>query len=67
MRLDNHSYTRSKIEISDRLGGRSRQFISPQMVKSLELFPMRMDNHIEVRFTKNKLQVAGRVVENVPT
>ena len=36
------------------------------MVKSLGLFPIRVDNPIEVRFAKGEPQVAGRVVENVP-
>ena len=36
------------------------------MVKSLELFLMRVDNPIEVRFAKGKPQVAGQVVGNVP-
>ena len=36
------------------------------MVKSLGLFPMRVDNPIKVRFAKGEPQVAGRVVENVP-
>ena len=36
------------------------------MVKLLGLFPMRVDNPIEVRFAKGKPQVAGRVVGNVP-
>ena len=43
----------------------SHSFMSPQMVKSLGLVPMRVDN-IEVRFAKGEPQVAGRVVENVP-
>ena len=46
--------------------GASHWFMSPQMVKSLGLFPMRVDNPIEVRFAKGEPQVAGRVVGNVP-
>ena len=46
--------------------GASHSFISPQMVKSLGLVPMRVDNPIEVRFAKGEPQMAGRVVENVP-
>ena len=46
--------------------GASHSFMSPQMVKSLRLFPMRVNNPIEVRFAKGKPQVAGRVVGNVP-
>ena len=46
--------------------GASHSFMSPQMVKSLGLFPMKVDNPIQVRFTKGEPQVAGRVVENVP-
>ena len=46
--------------------GASHSFMSPQMVKSLGLFPMRVDNLIEVRFAKGEPQVAGRVVGNVP-
>ena len=46
--------------------GASHSFMSPQMVKSLGLFPVRVDNSIEVRFAKGEPQVAGRVVENVP-
>ena len=45
--------------------GASHSFMSPQMVKSLGLFPIRVDNPIEVRFVKGKLQVAGQVVGNV--
>ena len=41
-------------------------FMSPQMVKSLGLFSMKVNNLIEVRFAKGEPQVAGRVVENVP-
>ena len=36
------------------------------MVKSLGLFPMRVDNPIKVRFAKGEPQVAGRVVGNMP-
>ena len=43
----------------------SHSFMSPQMVKSLGLVPMRVDNLIEVRFAKGEPQVAGRVVGNV--
>ena len=43
----------------------SHLFMSPQMVNSLGLFPMRVDNPIEVRFAKGEPQVAGRVVGNV--
>ena len=46
--------------------GASHSFMSPQMVKSLGLFPMRVDNPIEVRFAKGEPQVAGQVVGNVP-
>ena len=46
--------------------GASHSFMSPQMVKLLGLFSMRVDNPIEVRFTKGEPQVAGRVVGNVP-
>ena len=46
--------------------GASHSFMSPQMVKSLGLVPMRVDNPIEVRFAKGEPQVAGRVVGNVP-
>ena len=45
--------------------GASHSFMSPQMVKSLGLFPMRVDNPIKVRFAKGEPQVAGRVVGNV--
>ena len=45
--------------------GASHSFMSQQMVKSLGLVPMRVNNPIEVRFAKGELQVAGRVVENV--
>ena len=37
----------------------SNSFISPQMVKSLGLFPMRVDNPIEVRFAKGKPKWRG--------
>ena len=47
--------------------GASHSFMSPQMVKSLGLFPTRVDNPIEVRFAKGEPQVAGRVVGNVST
>ena len=40
----------------------SHSFMGPQMVKLLGLFPMRVDNPIEVRFAKGQPQVAGRVV-----
>ena len=33
--------------------------MSPQMLKSLGLVPMKIDNPIEVRFVKGKPQVAG--------
>ena len=46
--------------------GASHSFMSPQMVKSLGLFPMRVDSPIEVRFTKGEPQVEGQVVGNVP-
>ena len=46
--------------------GASHSFMSPQMVKSLRLFLMRIDNPIKVRFAKGELQMAGRVVENAP-
>ena len=46
--------------------GASHSFMNPQMVKSLGLFMMRVDNPIEVRFAKGESQVAGRVVGNVP-
>ena len=46
--------------------GASHSFMSPQMVKSLGLFPMRVNNPIEMRFAKDEPQVAGRVVGNVP-
>ena len=46
--------------------GASHSFMSPQMVKSLGLVPMRVDNPIKVRFAKGKPQVVGRVVGNVP-
>ena len=46
--------------------GASHSFISPQIVKSLGLVPMRVDNPIEVMFAKGEPQVAGRVVGNVP-
>ena len=46
--------------------GASHSFISPQMLKSLGLVPMRVDNPIEVRFAKGEPQVAGRVAGNVP-
>ena len=36
------------------------------MVKSLELFLMKVDNPIKVRFAKGEPQVAGQVVGNVP-
>ena len=39
--------------------GTSHSFMSSQMVKSLGLFSMRVNNPIEVRFAKNKPQVAG--------
>ena len=45
--------------------GASHSFMSPQMVKSLGLFLMGVDNPIEARFAKGEPQVAGRVVENV--
>ena len=45
--------------------GASHSFISPQMVKSLGLFPMRIENPIELRFVKGKPQVAGRVLGKV--
>ena len=44
----------------------SHLFMSPQMLKSLGLVPMRVDNPIEVRFAKGDPQMAGRVVGNVP-
>ena len=43
----------------------SHSFMSPQMVKSLGLFLMRVNNPIKVRFVKGEPQVAGQVVENV--
>ena len=43
----------------------NHSFMSLQMVKSLKLFPIRVNNPIEVRFAKGKPQVAGRVVENL--
>ena len=46
--------------------GASHSFMSTQMVKSLGLFPMRVDNPIQVRFAKGEPQVARRVVGNVP-
>ena len=46
--------------------GASHSFMSPQMVKLLELVSMRVNNPIEVRFAKGEPQVAGRVVGNVP-
>ena len=46
--------------------GASHSFISSQMVKSLGLFLMRVNNPIEVRIAKGESQVAGRVVGNVP-
>ena len=46
--------------------GASHSFMSPQMVKSLGLFPMKVDNPIEVRFAKGEPQVARRGVGNVP-
>ena len=46
--------------------GASHSFMSPQMVKSLGLVPMRVDNPIEVRFANDEPHVAGRVVGNVP-
>ena len=45
--------------------GASHSFMSPQMVKSLGLFSMRVDNPIEVRFAKDEPQIAGQVVGNV--
>ena len=45
--------------------GASHSFMSLQMVKSLGLVPMKVDNSIEVRLAKGEPQVAGRVVENV--
>ena len=39
--------------------GASRLFMSSQMVKSLGLVQMRVDNPIKVRFAKDELQVAG--------
>ena len=45
--------------------GASHSFMSPQMVKSLGLFSMRVDNPIKVRFAKGEPQVAGQVVGNV--
>ena len=44
----------------------SHLFMSLQMVILLGLFPMRVDNPIEVKFAKGEPQVAKRVVENVP-
>ena len=44
----------------------SHSFMSPQMVKSLELFSMRVDNPIKVRFAKGEPQVTGQVMGNVP-
>ena len=44
----------------------SHSFMNPQMVQSLGLFPMRVDNPIMVRFAKGESEVARRVVENVP-
>ena len=44
----------------------SHSFMSPQMVKSLRLFSMKVNNPIKVRFAKGEPQVAGRVVGNVP-
>ena len=46
--------------------GAGHLFMSPQMVKSLGLVPMRVNNPNEVRFAKGESQVAGRVVGNVP-
>ena len=46
--------------------GASHSFMSPQIVKSFGLVPIRVDNPIEVSFAKGEPQVAGRVVENVP-
>ena len=43
----------------------SHSFMSLQMVKSLGLFPMRVDNPMEVRFAKDEPQVAGQVVGSV--
>ena len=45
----------------------SHSFMNPQMVKSLGLVPIRVDNPIEVRFAKGEPQVAGRVVEMCPS
>ena len=42
--------------------GTSHSFMSPQMVSTLGLFLMRVDNPIEVRFAKGEPQVAGCVV-----
>ena len=46
--------------------GASHSFMSPQMVKSLGLFAMKVDYPIEVRFAKGEPQVVGQVVGNVP-
>ena len=46
--------------------GANHSFMSPQMVKSLGLVPMRVNNPIKVRFANGKPQVVGRVVGNVP-
>ena len=39
--------------------GASHSFMSPQMVKSLGLFPMRVNNPIEVRFAKGETSSGG--------
>ena len=44
----------------------SYSFMSPQMVKSLGFFSMRVNNPIEVKFAKGEPQVVWRVVGNVP-
>ena len=44
----------------------SYSFMTLQMVKSLGLFPVEVNNPIEVRFAKGEPQIAGRVVGNAP-
>ena len=39
--------------------GASHSFMSPQMVKSLGLFSMRVDNPIELRFAKGRTSSGG--------
>ena len=46
--------------------GVSHLFTSLQMVKSLGLFLMRVNNPIKMRFAKGEPQIAGQVVANVP-